>query len=117
METDYETFAAPCCADCGGTLKPDVVFFGDGVPRTRVDAALSALAKSDALLIVGSSLMAYSGFRFCERARELGRPIAAINRGRTRADGLLALKIEEDCAPTLSELASALAQRRSTPAH
>jgi hypothetical protein len=56
------------------------------------------------VLIVGSSLMAYSGYRFCERARALGRPIVAVNRGRTRADDLLSLKIEADCGPTLASL-------------
>jgi NAD-dependent SIR2 family protein deacetylase len=105
IEADFETFEPPRCPDCAGTLKPDVVFFGDGVPRSRVAAAFAALDGADAVLIVGSSLMAYSAYRFCERARELGRPIAAVNRGRTRADGLLALKIEADCGPTLASLA------------
>jgi NAD-dependent SIR2 family protein deacetylase len=105
LEADFETFEAPRCPDCAGPLKPDVVFFGDGVPRTRVDAAFAALGEADAVLIVGSSLMAYSGYRFCERASELGRPIAAVNRGRTRADDLLSLKVEADCVPTLASLA------------
>jgi NAD-dependent SIR2 family protein deacetylase len=104
VEADFESFEAPRCPDCAGTLKPDVVFFGDGVPRSRVDAAFAALDEADAVLIVGSSLMAYSGYRFCERARALGRPIVAVNRGRTRADDLLSLKIEADCGPTLASL-------------
>ena len=107
-DLDFEAFAVPQCAECGGMLKPDVVFFGDGVPRTRVEAAFDALAGADAVLIVGSSLMAYSGYRFCERARELRKPVGAINRGRTRADGLLQLKIEADCVPTLAALVDAL---------
>ena len=105
LQADFESFEAPRCPDCGGALKPDVVFFGDGVPRARVDEAFAALGEADAVLIVGSSLMAYSGYRFCERARELGRPIAAVNRGRTRADDLLSLKIEADCVPTLASVA------------
>jgi len=109
-DTDFEAFEAPDCPHCGGILKPDVVFFGDGVPRWRVAAAIHALDHADAVLIVGSSLMAYSGYRFCERARELGKPIAAINRGLTRADELLDLKIDADCAPTLSALVDALTQ-------
>jgi len=114
LEADLQDFATPCCPACGGVLKPDVVFFGDGVPRSRVDACFAALEEADALLIVGSSLMAYSGYRFCERAHELSRPIAALNRGRTRADDLLALKVEEDCVAALAELASALANRAAT---
>jgi NAD-dependent SIR2 family protein deacetylase len=57
------------------------------------------------VLVVGSSLMAYSGYRFCERAHAEGKPIVAINRGRTRADDLFLLKIEADCAPALAALA------------
>jgi NAD-dependent SIR2 family protein deacetylase len=85
-------------------LKPDVVFFGEGVPRARVDAAFAALEAADAMLVVGSSLMVYSGYRFCERASALRKPIAAINRGRTRADHLFALKIEQPCAEALGAL-------------
>jgi NAD-dependent SIR2 family protein deacetylase len=81
-----------------------VVFFGEAVPRHRVDAALDALAKSDAVLVIGSSLMVYSGFRFCEWADKMGKPIAAINLGRTRADHLLSLKIERSCADALRSL-------------
>jgi len=100
-------FRVPGCARCGGTLKPDVVFFGEGVPRGRVDAALRGLEQADAMLVVGSSLMVYSGFRFCERASQLGKPIAAINRGRTRADHLFALKVQAPCAEALASLAGA----------
>jgi NAD-dependent SIR2 family protein deacetylase len=107
-ELDFEAFAVPQCDDCGGMLKPDVVFFGDGVPRARVQAAFEALDGADAVLIVGSSLMAYSGYRFCERARELRKPVVAINRGRTRADDLLRFKIDADCVPTLAALIDAL---------
>ena|SRR5437763_6310829 len=107
-ELDFEAFAMPQCTDCGGMLKPDVVFFGDGVPRSRVEAAFEALDGADAVLIVGSSLMAYSGYRFCERACELRKPVVAINRGRTRADDLLRLKIDADCVTTLTALVGAL---------
>jgi len=102
-----ETFRIPACVECGGTLKPDVVFFGENVPRERVEAAMRALDEADAMLVVGSSLMVYSGFRFCERAAASGKPIAAINRGRTRADRLFALKVERSCVEALSSLASA----------
>ncbi len=105
LETDFDGFEPPGCPGCGGMLKPDVVFFGDAVPRQRVDAAFAALREATAVLVVGSSLMAYSGYRFCERARAEGKPIVAINRGRTRADDLFQLKIDADCVPALAALA------------
>ena len=94
-------FRVPACAHCGGMLKPDVVFFGESVPRDRVGTAMRALEQAEAMLVVGSSLMVYSGYRFCERAAALGKPIAAINRGRTRADHMFALKVEQPCAEAL----------------
>lgn len=94
----------PDCARCGGVLKPDVVFYGDSVPRARVEAAYAALGQADGLLVVGSSLMVYSSFRFCRAAREQGIPMAAINRGVTRADDWFLCKHEGDCAIVLPEL-------------
>jgi len=94
-------FVPPNCQRCGGLLKPDVVFFGENVPRDRYLAAQAALAASDALLVVGSSLMVYSGYRFARTAHEAGLPIAILNRGRTRADALAMLKLDADCASTL----------------
>ena len=102
--SDFATFRVPCCIACGGVLKPDVVFFGEGVPRSRVDAAAQALERADAMLVVGSSLMVYSGYRFCEWAARAGKPIAAVNIGRTRADPLLALKVLTPCAEVLTRL-------------
>jgi NAD-dependent SIR2 family protein deacetylase len=101
---DFLSFAVPSCRRCGGVLKPDVVFFGENVPRGRVDAAARRLDEADAMLIVGSSLMVYSGFRFVEQAASAGKPVAAVNLGRTRADGLLALKAEEACEAALAFL-------------
>ena len=103
-----DAFSVPQCGYCGSMLKPDVVFFGEGVPRTRVDVARAALEEADAMLVVGSSLMVYSGYRFCEHARELGKPIAAINRGRTRADHLFTLKVEHGCGDVLTDLVETL---------
>jgi NAD-dependent SIR2 family protein deacetylase len=93
LEADYSRFEVPPCPRCGGILKPEVVFFGEGVPRRRTVRAFQKLEQSDALLIVGSSLMVWSGFRFARRAAELGLPMAAVNLGRTRADDLLQLKV------------------------
>jgi NAD-dependent SIR2 family protein deacetylase len=101
---DFSSFLVPTCRRCGGLVKPDVVFFGENVPRDRVDAAFRHLDKADAVLIVGSSLMVYSGFRFVQKAADLGKPVAAINLGRTRADGLLTLKVEQSCEEALAFL-------------
>jgi NAD-dependent SIR2 family protein deacetylase len=101
---DFADFAVPPCPSCSGVLKPDVVFFGEGVPRERVDEAVQALDEADAMLVVGSSLMVYSGFRFVQAAARAGKPVAAVNLGRTRADSLLTLKVEQPCADALSFL-------------
>ncbi len=101
---DFSSFNIPPCRSCGGVLKPDVVFFGENVPRDRIDTALRHLDEADAMLIVGSSLMVYSGFRFVEKAARAGKPTAAVNLGQTRADGLLALKVERPCEAALAFL-------------
>lgn len=98
-----ESFSAPGCECCGGLLKPDVVFFGENVPSQRVEQARVALATADALLVAGSSLMVYSGFRFVRQAHDLGLPIAIVNRGRTRADEFADLKVEGDVGTLLGE--------------
>ncbi|RDY69333.1 NAD-dependent protein deacetylase [Lysobacter soli] len=99
---DFTRFTVPVCEACGGMLKPDVVFFGENVPKDRAVRAGEALKASDAMLVVGSSLMVYSGFRFARMAHETGIPLAILNRGRTRADELAALKIEEEAGAVLS---------------
>jgi NAD-dependent SIR2 family protein deacetylase len=106
-----EQFRVPGCLHCGGTLMPDVVFFGDNVPPARTANALDRMERADALLVVGSSLMVYSGFRFCRLAAEQGKPIAAINLGRTRADHMLSLKIEESSERLLPRVQELLNHR------
>jgi NAD-dependent SIR2 family protein deacetylase len=101
---DFSCFTVPCCSSCGGILKPDVVFFGETVPRDIVATAQEHLEQADAMLIVGSSLMVYSGFRFVQAAARRGVPIAAVNFGRTRADDLLSLKVEASCEAALGFL-------------
>jgi NAD-dependent SIR2 family protein deacetylase len=101
---DFSRFQVPECLNCGGMLKPDVVFFGENVPRARYETARAALLASDALLVVGSSLMVYSGYRFARMAHEAGLPIAILNRGRTRADELAGLKFEADCVEVLGAI-------------
>jgi NAD-dependent SIR2 family protein deacetylase len=103
-DVDFSSFAVPACPHCGGVLKPDVVFFGENAPRERVETAMRHLDRADAMLIVGSSLMVYSGFRFVEAAIRAGKPAAAVNLGRTRADALLTLKVEADCSAALGFL-------------
>ena len=99
--TELARFRLPFCTCCGGTLMPNVVFFGDNVPPARTAIALEQMERADALLVVGSSLMVYSGFRFCRVAQAAGKPMAAINLGRTRADELLDIKIEESAERVL----------------
>ncbi len=103
-EDKHSDFSVPGCPRCGGRIKPDVVMFGESVPKSRVADAMSAVDRTDALLIAGSSLMVFSGFRFARRAHETGKPIVIINRGKTRADDMATLKIDGDCAETLSLL-------------
>jgi len=105
---DLAAYRVPGCSNCGGLLKPDVVFYGDAVPRERVAAGYALVESADVVLIVGSSLMVYSSFRFCRRAHERGVPLVAINRGVTRADLWLSLKVEDDCATVLPLLAREL---------
>jgi len=98
---DFASFDVPPCPHCGGIVKPDVVFFGENVPRDRVAAAMDACRSADAMLVVGSSLMVYSGYRFAHAAAQAGKPVAAVTLGRTRADALLALKVDAPCEEAL----------------
>jgi NAD-dependent SIR2 family protein deacetylase len=107
LDPDIPTdgFVVPDCPRCGGVLKPDVVFYGDSVPRERVDEGSRRLEQARGLLAVGTSLMVYSAFRMFRRARELALPMAAVNLGRTRADGWLDLHVAADCTDLLPVLA------------
>lgn len=101
---DFNGFEIPACPQCGGILKPDVVFFGEAVPKQRVETAMQALAQADALLVVGSSLTVWSGYRFCQAAIANGQAMAAINLGCTRADAEWTLKVDLDCGHALWSL-------------
>lgn len=100
-DDDSSRFAVPDCPACGGIVKPDVVFFGENVPAERIRRSLAAIDAADALLVIGSSLMVYSGFRLPRYAEQKSKPVAILNRGRTRADGLASLRLQADCAATL----------------
>jgi NAD-dependent SIR2 family protein deacetylase len=106
---DFSDFEIPVCEHCGGILKPDVVFFGESVPQERVKAAMDAVERADAMLVIGSSLMVYSGYRFAQAAHKAGKPIAAVNLGRTRADELLSLKLNQPCVAALAFVLDGLA--------
>lgn len=101
-----ETFVVPGCSVCGGRLKPHVVFFGENVPRDRVERVRAALARADGLLVVGSSLTVMSGFRFVREAHRLGSPVAIVNRGTTRGDDLATWRVEHGTTEWLEAWAS-----------
>lgn len=105
---DFSAFRVPSCEVCGGMLKPDVVFYGEGVPRPRAEAAMTATKAADGVLVAGSSLMVWSAFRLVHAAAEQGIPVIAVNRGRTRGDALLAFKFDGDSGPALAAAAARL---------
>jgi NAD-dependent SIR2 family protein deacetylase len=105
---DTGGFVVPACDACGGVLKPDVVFFGENVPPSRVArcyAAVDGLAEDGgALLVAGSSLAVMSGLRFVRRAAKAGVPVVIVNRGQTRGDELATRKVDAGCSEFLDEL-------------
>jgi NAD-dependent deacetylase sirtuin 4 len=103
-----QAFQVPECLACGGVLKPDVVFFGENVPRERVQQAWELYEAGDVLLVVGSSLTVFSGYRFVLRASKDGRPVAIVNIGQTRGDGHALVKIERRVGQVLPDLAERL---------
>ncbi|SER39961.1 NAD-dependent protein deacetylase, SIR2 family [Azotobacter beijerinckii] len=104
-----EGFRIPWCPCCGSDLlKPDVVFYGEGVPAEQTEAASLGIEQAAALLVVGSTVMTYSSFRLCRSIAEQGKPLVAINQGAMRADALLNLKIERPCEQVLPWLAERL---------
>jgi NAD-dependent SIR2 family protein deacetylase len=89
-------------------LKPDIVYFGESVPKERVHRAYSLVDAADALLVAGTSLTVFSGYRFVRHAAAAGMPIAIVNRGSTRGDDLATVKIDSGCSPMLALLADEL---------
>jgi NAD-dependent SIR2 family protein deacetylase len=96
----------PICERCSGTLMPNVVFFGGTVPKARVKQCMDSVERADALVSIGSSLQVFSGYRFCRKAHELGKPVVLINPGITRADPIASLKLTSPCAPLLEQWSS-----------
>jgi NAD-dependent SIR2 family protein deacetylase len=101
---DSSVFAVPACEVCGGVLKPDVVFYGESVPRETTAAALAAVEAADGILVAGSSLMVWSSFRLVRAAVARGIDVVAVNHGHTRADDLLAFKLDGECGAVLGAI-------------
>ncbi|MCC5811119.1 MAG: NAD-dependent protein deacetylase [Ectothiorhodospiraceae bacterium] len=101
---EYNTFRVPDCSNCGGLLKPDVVFFGETVPTPVVEHGFRQVEEADAMLVVGSSLMVWSGYRFVRHAAALGVPVYIINQGRTRGEREARLQLHADCGQALTAL-------------
>lgn len=97
-------FVVAPCERCGGRLKPDVVFFGENVPKDRVARCYAWVAEAEALVVLGSSLQVMSGLRFVKAARLRDIPVVIVNRGTTRGDDLATLKLDAGCAETLAQL-------------
>lgn len=104
FQEQVDKFKAPLCPKCDGPLKPDIVFFGDNVPKDRVDLVRSNVTKSDAIFVLGSSLTVYSSYRIILQAKEENKEIALLNIGPTRADDLIDIKISTKCGDILPEL-------------
>jgi NAD-dependent SIR2 family protein deacetylase len=105
---DTTSFLIVDCSSCGGMLKPDIVYFGESVPKPRVERAYSMVDDAEALLVAGSSLTVFSGLRFVRHAAAAGKPIAILNRGATRGDALASVKVEGGCSELLALLSDEL---------
>ncbi len=105
---DTASFRYLDCPSCGGMLKPDIVYFGESVAKNVVQQAFLLIENADALLVAGSSLTVFSGYRFVRHAAALGMPIAIINRGPTRGDAHASVKVNGGCSELLTLLAEEL---------
>ena len=105
---DTASFRYLDCASCGGMLKPDIVYFGESVPKDVVQQAFSLVEDADALLVAGSSLTVFSGYRFVRHAAARGIPVAIVNRGPTRGDELATVKVQAGCSELLTLVAEEL---------
>jgi NAD-dependent SIR2 family protein deacetylase len=108
---DTASFRYLDCPRCGGMLKPDIVYFGENVPKALVAQAYSLVDGTDALLVAGSSLTVFSGYRFVRHAAAHAIPVAIINRGPTRGDDLATVKVDAGCSEMLTLLAEKLSLR------
>ncbi|MYW94377.1 NAD-dependent protein deacetylase [Amycolatopsis rubida] len=109
------TFRTVPCTSCSGVLKPDVVFFGENVPRSRVQRCYRMVDEASAVLVLGSSLTVMSGLRFVRRAAKSGKPVAIVNRGQTRGDEHAAVRADLPLGPALTELLAVLENALLSP--
>ncbi|XP_076761466.1 NAD-dependent protein deacylase Sirt4 [Xylocopa sonorina] len=110
-QEQVEGFKVPACENCGGVLKPDIIFFGDNVPRQVVESIKYNVERSDSLLVLGTTLTTYSGYRIALQASNAGKPIAILNIGKTRADDLADVKVEGRCGDVLARIYGMIDQR------
>ncbi|CAL1673076.1 unnamed protein product [Lasius platythorax] len=103
-QTQVESFNVPACNNCGGILKPDIIFFGDNVPGDTVQSVKNNVENSDALLILGTTLTTFSAYRIVLQAVDANKPIAIVNIGKTRADEFVNLRVEGRCGDILSKV-------------
>ncbi|MEM1126814.1 MAG: NAD-dependent protein deacetylase [Bacteroidota bacterium] len=108
LAVSTSAYRVPTCLACQGVLKPNVVFFGENVPKERVAAAWAVYDAADVLLVAGSSLAVYSGYRFVLRAAKEGKPVAILNLGATRGDVHAQVCLSEKLGTVLPALADAL---------
>jgi NAD-dependent SIR2 family protein deacetylase len=113
LVTDFQVVD---CAECGGALRPDVVFFGENVPPERVERAFARLDRASSLWVIGSSLAVYSGLRFVHHAHKRGLPIAVVCLGPTRGDPFASVRIDAGASQTLAALLGRLAPAPSVDA-
>ena len=106
---DTASFRYLDCPQCAGMLKPDIVYFGESVPKEVVDQAYSLVDDAEAVLVAGSSLTVFSGYRFVRHAAARGIPVAIVNRGPTRGDELATVKVDGGCSELLTLLVNELA--------
>ena len=116
-DTYIQHFTVPDCQHCSGTLMPDVVFFGGTVPKNRVEACFELIDNARGLIVIGSSLSVYSGYRFCRHAVSQDKPLVILNQGETRADSISHYRFSEAPFSLLEELAEHVTSTQQEPAH
>lgn len=112
-QEQVEGFQVPPCENCGGVLKPDIIFFGDNVPKQTVESVKYNVEHSDSLLILGTTLTTFSAYRIALQASSIGKPIAMLNIGKTRGDDLMSIKVEGKCGDVLSRIYTMIDQREN----
>lgn len=108
FQEQVDNFKTPLCPKCEGPLKPDIVFFGDNVPKNRVEQVKKEVSRSDSVFVLGSTLTVYSSYRIILQAKEEQKSIAVLNIGPTRADDIVDLKISTKCGDILPELCNSI---------